>query len=1058
MKYILFFIVGLILFSFVSAETVLSIFGLRAENIAGSGAQIKWTTNIASDSKIFYGTSTSYGLLSNSRCDGGGYVAEHCINLIGLSYGTVYYYKVESFPSGCSTSGCVAYGASSFISGTSSGGSGGGGGDGGSIPVAPSMVSAGQSDSSVGIGWTMVSDATHYNVYRSVNSGSYSWIYGPTGANSTTYIDTAVTSGYAYRYKVEACKSGYGCSSQTESNSVALTLSTTIPTPTPTYSPTPTPTPALSYSPTPTPIPIASYSPSPTPTINYSPTPTPKPTYSPTPTPTPSYSPTPTPTVNATVIGKVIDSQGMAVAGAWYHLFREDYGLNFDGTTDSGGYFKVTVPAGFYVAEVFPSKTSPNLLRSEPQKFSISGGETKSLIFKFESGSKKVTGTVLFFGGQPVVNAEVGAYSKDTGQWVSTMADQNGKYVLKVSGGRWEVGVRPKDGAGDWFFAGPYPVAEFYQDAMAETKEINFSIPTADAKLIIRTVDNEGRVLPYVGVVVDVAGAGQYSTTSFVGQSQFAKSDSNGLAIFSLKPGSYYVRTYLPDELGYINPSEQSISIKSGETNDIKMVFIKRDQATAVFIKGTTKLEDGRPVDAYVWAWSEKGGFSNTRSDSNGLFVLQIMPNSGWHISAGKEFEGLAYKSSEVVVPVGGSSTFVEIVLSKFSEVPLPKPATITSTSSQQIIAQTSDGAKLFVPPDATASSVGNLTVEVKPTIEAPSQAAAKVIGTAYDVVIKNQAGQELKTFEKELEIILPYDEANIKSQGLTEDSISPSYYDEGTGAWVRADNYTIDKEKNVIIVRTKHLTRYAIVAAADIVPPADVTSVSGAALGGGKIRLAWTNPTKDFSHVKIYQSETAGSLGKIAASEIVGNEYVDEGVTNSITYYYSIRSVDPAGNESATTKQTAVKAIGTSSQKPAIYGLNDGDVVSAAGSDDSDVYIVNIYGYKRLFLNPIIFNFYGHLGGFGKVKNVTGTTRDKFGTSGLFRNCETNDPKVYGVEATGEDAGILHWVNTTGEQAVADDPVFFKKVFCINSREFNWYQKGSDYTSVNQIPIYLRK
>ncbi len=136
---------------------------------------------------------------------------------------------------------------------------------------------------------------------------------------------------------------------------------------------------------------------------------------------------------------------------------------------------------------------------------------------------------------------------------------------------------------------------------------------------------------------------------------------------------------------------------------------------------------------------------------------------------------------------------------------------------------------------------------------------------------------------------------------------------------------------------------------------------------------------------------------------------------------------------------------------------LKEGDVISAAGSSDPDVYIVNVWGYKRLFLNPAIFKFYGHLGGFSKVKTIVVPTRDTLVTSGLFRNCETNDKKVYGVETTGEDTGILHWVNTTGDQAVADDPNFFKKVFCINSNEFNWYKQGTPYTSVNQIPSYVR-
>ena len=143
---------------------------------------------------------------------------------------------------------------------------------------------------------------------------------------------------------------------------------------------------------------------------------------------------------------------------------------------------------------------------------------------------------------------------------------------------------------------------------------------------------------------------------------------------------------------------------------------------------------------------------------------------------------------------------------------------------------------------------------------------------------------------------------------------------------------------------------------------------------------------------------------------------------------------------------------------RPADYGLTEGDTVSAAGTNDPDVYIVNEQGYKRLFLNPVIFGFYGHLGGFAAVKTISATTRDAFPTSGLFRNCETNDQKVYGFVSTGEDTGYLKWVNTSGSQAVADDANFFNKVFCINNNEYAWYSKSSDYfTSVTQVPSYVR-
>ena len=146
-----------------------------------------------------------------------------------------------------------------------------------------------------------------------------------------------------------------------------------------------------------------------------------------------------------------------------------------------------------------------------------------------------------------------------------------------------------------------------------------------------------------------------------------------------------------------------------------------------------------------------------------------------------------------------------------------------------------------------------------------------------------------------------------------------------------------------------------------------------------------------------------------------------------------------------------------SSAAKPSDFNLKEGDLISAIFSSDPDVYIVNEHGYKRLFLNPEIFKFYSHLGGFANVKLVTPEVRDAFPTSGLFRDCEDNDQKVYGIQVEGEDKGELHWINTSGEQAVKDDPDFFKKVFCINKKEFNYYHKGAELPSVKEVPNYTR-
>jgi hypothetical protein len=119
-------------------------------------------------------------------------------------------------------------------------------------------------------------------------------------------------------------------------------------------------------------------------------------------------------------------------------------------------------------------------------------------------------------------------------------------------------------------------------------------------------------------------------------------------------------------------------------------------------------------------------------------------------------------------------------------------------------------------------------------------------------------------------------------------------------------------------------------------------------------------------------------------------------------------------------------------------YNLKEGDFIRATG--DLDVFILNNQGYKRLYLNPITFSFHGDRNIWKRIKTVTPEVRDSFPTSNLFRNCEANDPRVYGIEVTGDDTGILHWVNIPANQAIESDPSFFRKVFCFNDEELNWF------------------
>lgn len=102
-----------------------------------------------------------------------------------------------------------------------------------------------------------------------------------------------------------------------------------------------------------------------------------------------------------------------------------------------------------------------------------------------------------------------------------------------------------------------------------------------------------------------------------------------------------------------------------------------------------------------------------------------------------------------------------------------------------------------------------------------------------------------------------------------------------------------------------------------------------------------------------------------------------------------------------------------------------DGDLITTANS--FDIYIVKLIGekkFKRLILNPDIFNSYGHLK-WGNVKTVSQAVQDAYMLSDLVLEVNPDgsvvDPKVYKVSsAPNSDIGQKQWLNMTATQFVA--------------------------------------
>lgn len=122
---------------------------------------------------------------------------------------------------------------------------------------------------------------------------------------------------------------------------------------------------------------------------------------------------------------------------------------------------------------------------------------------------------------------------------------------------------------------------------------------------------------------------------------------------------------------------------------------------------------------------------------------------------------------------------------------------------------------------------------------------------------------------------------------------------------------------------------------------------------------------------------------------------------------------------------------------------INEGDTIKVA--NNPDVYIAKYVGakkFKRLILNPSVFNSYKHLS-WGAIKTVTQAEMDAFTTSDLVR--ALGDSKVYKLVPNG-DVGSKQWVNMTAEAFTAGG-YDWDSIYVINNTDRDNYTTGADIT-----------
>lgn len=746
--------------------------------------------------------------------------------------------------------------------------------------------------------------------------------------------------------------------------------------------------------------------------------------------------------------------------------------------TATDGTYSLKVPAGTYTVNCF----YPGFGESTPlTNVVVTSGATTS--GKNCSITSPITITInITDGTSPVTGAFIDvrdSNGRGNGTNVSATSGANAVYTVTVPPGTYTVR------AGHPAY-GPIGTTA----SVATTQTITY---TATAGKLFAVT---GQVISGTSGVAS-AWIAMFGTPS--GQTNIinvgAQTDSGGNFSINVPPGSYKIRA---DKPGFKASAETAINVTDAATTAGTINLL-----TAPFtITGAITLNSVGVSNAFVDANDGLGGYAVAQTDASGNYSLAV-DNGTWSIRA----HSLGYEGGPLSVAVGDSNpTGKNIALAAISGfiVKPERQETVTPTSGG-FFTNSDIGAnfKINIPANALGTSSNSSTIKSQINTGVPTPPTGTVLSkNAVTITAVDSTGSPIKNLNDSITIVVPYTEADLPT-GTNEANLILGVWNDATKAYDTLPT-TVDATANTLTATITHFSDVApiVPASSSSSTPAPTGGGGGGGGGGGSGGGSYSAPASSTTVAQATPSTSpatstpssaapataSGSLvfssdlstgsrgddvtrlqtflegqGLLSIPTGINKGYFGALTKTALSNYQKTAGLKASGILDAATRdklagkgtETAVAA--GASPKLAEFGLKEGQTISASGTSDPDIYIVNAAGFKRLFLNPVIFGFYGHLKGFSAVKGVAANARDAFPTSGLFRNCETNDPKVYGVETTGEDTGVLHWVNTSGAQAVVDDPDFFKKVFCINSNEFNWYRKGSDYTSVNQVPNYSR-
>lgn len=614
-----------------------------------------------------------------------------------------------------------------------------------------------------------------------------------------------------------------------------------------------------------------------------------------------------------TITGTIIDPDGKPITNLnpWVSASDGTQDWSNIGVSAQNGAFTLKVPKGKWTITSYIYSSD----FSSPDAVVVNfdgDNQSTTVTLKAVRNDATITGTVYDSDGNKITGKYISIWATKgrQGSWQQAAFNQSdATYTIKVSSGRWGIGwwVDPTLG----YSAGAGLGAEL-DLASGETKNYDIKLKKSDATITGKVTKDDGTAFPGVWVNADTRDPNTKTDTDAGYYSNGVTASGDGSYTLKVPAGTYFVGGNMWYGSGYLNPKRVKVTVATGQTGTADLVFRKAD---ATITGKVTK--DGSTISAFVTAYSEEGGYAEGKSGNDGMYNINASTTSKWHVRAmlaeGKTF----FRSKEAIVQIDPAkepktiSADLDLTKQNFS---LPTTQTVTFDPTVQQTVSLDDGTTITIPANVVATS-GNITITAEPDTSLATESDSKPLAYGYNFKLVDQTGKEITKFTGNVTIQFKYQDSWLTDNHITDQEVNTAYYDTAASTWQDLKQCAVNTTEKTITCQVDHFTKFALVAASDLTPPAAPTSVVVTA-DSGKNHLTWVNPTdSDFASVTIYRSTTLGTLGDKLVGGIPTTSYDDtKDLVKETTYFYTVKAVDKSGNESVNTDQVSAASQTTTS------------------------------------------------------------------------------------------------------------------------------------------------